>query len=370
MKPVLFTLLLVGLGVWAFVALSHPGGDLSYSSPLFSVDVAQAKDAIKTSVESEGSGISFSLNAPDAHRTQNGTKTVYELSDKTTIEYEVLKGDKSGLKETIILKKQSAPNEYTFTFSLKGIKDFHPDPKDNSWHFFNEKGEEKFYIPSGFMVDGNGKRSDAIKTGIVKKGSEYVMKVTADKHWLADSERAYPVRIDPSVVVSGGISSTDAQFGSLQRKITYVNSNWYAFYADGGDVFYKKSSDGVTWGGAVTVVSADTNANPTVWLEGSLIYVAWLDTTNNKVEVNTINTASADAQGTLCSLSPVTGTLDDTYLLSLAVADNGTVYFAYSKSTGVSGTIKLTFSGCTPTTIASSAPIPSGVIVAWPSTNS
>src|SRR3989344_294442 len=43
-----------------------------------------------------------------------------------------------------------------------------------------------------------------------------------------------------SEIVSGTISDASVQFGSLQRKIVYASGNWYAFYSNGTQIFYKK----------------------------------------------------------------------------------------------------------------------------------
>src|SRR5687767_10571974 len=107
MKSILLTFLAIGLAIWGAAALFGNSSDLSYKSQVFTVEVAQAKEEIRTSFESGGSGISFALKAPKATSSQHGEKTVYKLSEQTSIEYETLKGQKSGLKETIILSDKT-----------------------------------------------------------------------------------------------------------------------------------------------------------------------------------------------------------------------------------------------------------------------
>ena len=177
------------------------------------------------------------------------------------------------------------------------------------------------------------------------------------KNWILDPAREYPVSLDPSVIFTGtstSITEAEAQFGGLQRKLVYASSNWYAFYNDGTDVFYKKSSDGVSWGSNVDVDTADAdNYNPSVWLEGTTIYVAWIDDSGDAIEVNTINTASSDALGTKCT-SADQGTVDTaSFTVSISVADDGTVYLAYSDTSTDTevAVFKLTFAGCTFTDI-------------------
>lgn len=67
-----------------------------------------------------------------------------------------------------------------------------------------ETGDEVFFIPAPFMQDANG----AISTGVfyeVKKtvSGELQMTVIADSEWMNAQERAFPVVIDPQIVVTG-----------------------------------------------------------------------------------------------------------------------------------------------------------------------
>lgn len=325
------------------------------STPKFEASVKNEKEAATAELKSGGAGIQFTIPVADAKFSKKDNTSTFELPD-ATLQYEIKKdGPQQGLKETIILKNKNAPNNFSFDLNLENVDSFNPDPEKNSWHFFNKDGNELFYIPAGFMVDAKGVKSDAVDISITQKGENYTLKVSADKDWLASPSRAYPVLIDPSVIVSGGIAETEAQFGGNQRKLIYASSNWYAFYVDGTDVFYKKSSDGSSWGSAVDVDSSDAdNINPSVYISGSLIYVAWIDTGSNVLEVNSINTASADALGTKCS-SASPGTLASTYIASLAIAGDGTVYMATTDTAAgtVKAVYKLTFSGCSFTDISS-----------------
>lgn len=225
-----FAILIIIIGA---TLLFSNSGDISYKSDVFAANVSSDDNSITSKVESAGSSISFDYETPTIKQTRDGEASLYEISNSTSIKYEI-KNDAQmkGLKETIILKDKNAPNEFNFDVRLENVADFKPDPDRGSWHFYDKDGKEVFYIPAGFMVDSKGSRSEDVKISIARDGSNYSAKVTADKSWLQDPQRAYPIEIDPSVIVSGGIAATDTQFGSLQRKVTYANSNWYAFYSD------------------------------------------------------------------------------------------------------------------------------------------
>jgi len=167
----------------------------------------------------------------------------------------------------------------------------------------------------------------------------------------------------PPVIAFGGIAESNVQFGSLQRKVVYSNANWYAFHQSGGRIYYNKSSDGITWNEGVSIDTDANNINPSVWLEGSLIYVAWLDGPTDTIEVNTINTASADTLGTKCTVAigDITPSAS-TYTVSITVADDGTVYTAYSDTAaGIEfGVFDLTFSTCISTAITTGSGLTAG----------
>lgn len=156
-----------------------------------------------------------------------------------------------------------------------------------------------------------------------------------------------------AVVVNGGIVSSEAQFGGLQRKVAFVNSNWYAFYNDGTDVFYKKSADGITWGSAVDVDATDAdNYNPSIDFSGNIIHVFWLDDSLDRVEGKQLDTAT-DTLGTLCGLTSPGAFAVSTYMASVASFSTTDALIAYSDTssgtnvdifevTGLNGTCTVT----------------------------
>ncbi len=149
------------------------------------------------------------------------------------------------------------------------------------------------------------------------------------KKIVYQEDRFWQIAVD-SVIVSGGITEAETQFGGLQRKVAYVNSNWYAFHNDGGKVYYQKSSNGTSWGGNVDVDSGDSdNYNPSIAVSNNIIHVFWIDDSGEAVEGRRINTASADAQGTLCT-SANQGTLGSSFMVSIAQVSDTAVMAAYS----------------------------------------
>lgn len=262
------------------------------------------------------------------------------------------------LVEEFILKDRWAAERFDGVVEQEvktvGVQVVSPDP--GSFGIYDRDGLEVFRFGAPFLKDGEERVSTDVMVSMedMGKAQRLVKRIgVAGKAWLAAPERAFPVVLDPSVVVSGGIADGDVQFGGLQRKVVYVNSNWYAFYNDAGDISYKKSSDGVSWGSAVSVDDADTdNYNPSLDVSGDMIQVFWVDDGAEVIEGRRINTASSDAQGTLCQ-SASQGTIGSSFMPTVAAVSATEGVVAYSDTstdgevdvfdiTGLDGTCTVT----------------------------
>ena len=125
-------------------------------------------------------------------------KNIYENVDvNTDLEY-VLEGN--NIKENIIVKEKSDSYEYNFLFELKGLKVRLSEDKESIEIYNDEKVE--FMIPAPFMYDANGNRNDNVYYEIEENGMDsYIFTVVADKEWINSEERAFPITIDPQIVV-------------------------------------------------------------------------------------------------------------------------------------------------------------------------
>ncbi|SDJ72408.1 intein N-terminal splicing region/RHS repeat-associated core domain-containing protein [Actinopolyspora mzabensis] len=109
-----------------------------------------------------------------------------------------------GIKETIRLKSADAPTVWDFPMN---VGDLTPELHEGSVLLKDSEGEVRHVIPPGYMVDSNihprsgeGVRSDGVKYEIVGDAEQPVLRVSVDEEWLADPERVFPVKVDPSVV--------------------------------------------------------------------------------------------------------------------------------------------------------------------------
>ncbi|GAA3710162.1 hypothetical protein GCM10022224_089580 [Nonomuraea antimicrobica] len=150
------------------------------------------------------------------------------LGEGVDLVYEV---DATGVKESIVLARApQGPASYTFTVTVSDGLRARANP-DGSIAFVPPSGKAAvFTIPKPFMMDAAddpaspyGKRySPAVTQTASQQGDQVTITVNADASWLAAPERAWPVIIDPTVVVMPDYStSKDAMIISGSPRTNY-----------------------------------------------------------------------------------------------------------------------------------------------------
>lgn len=134
--------------------------------------------------------------------------------------------DSVRLKENIILKNRSAQNEFIAQYNIGDLTAKQMD--EQNIELLDSDGETVFCISAPCMFDANSIASSNVVLSIVSEEENVLkVKITADKEWLHDSSRVYPVKIDPYVFKSTqsfdedataifkNIPSTSRPYGSL-----------------------------------------------------------------------------------------------------------------------------------------------------------
>ena len=127
----------------------------------------------------------------------NLTKIRYnDIRKDIDLEYEIYANN---IKESIIVN--SKQSDYVYKFELKLNKLSAILNEDGSISLIDEKsGEEKYTMPTPFMFDDSGMLSTEVYYTLTQNGKyKYELTVTADKEWINDSERNFPVTIDPTL---------------------------------------------------------------------------------------------------------------------------------------------------------------------------
>ncbi|MGW0993220.1 polymorphic toxin-type HINT domain-containing protein [Streptomyces sp. NPDC002523] len=212
-------------GVWRGIdsSLVEQGGGWANTADSVDVRFADRADAGELTSVTLPSGESFGYGlsgAASAAGKADGARVSYgQVLPETDL---WLDSQAGGAKETLVLKSAEAPNSFLFPLHLKGLT---AKADGASILLIDAKGRTRAVIPAGFMEDAAQSVSHAVTYELVQQDGGQALKVTADREWLADPARAFPVLIDPSVdttsastsmtVRSGGsvVGSTELQVG-------------------------------------------------------------------------------------------------------------------------------------------------------------
>ena len=246
------------------------------------------------------------------------------------------------ITEEFIIKNHIAANAIGSTIEQTvrtvDVKVISPDDP-SAFGFYTEDGTEIFKLSRPFIKDAENKITNDVSITLKKTSTGHKLTKTlglSTKEWLQDQTRAYPVSLDPSVIISGTATDADVQYGGLQRKVAFVNSKWYAFHADGGIVSYQDSTDGVSWDAATTISadSSDTdNHNPSIAVSNGFIHVFWVDDGDNEPQARRLDTSS-DTLGTECVSLTASANISSTYMVSVAELSDTIAVVAFSDTTG------------------------------------
>ncbi|MCO1604046.1 DNRLRE domain-containing protein [Desulfosporosinus nitroreducens] len=137
----------------------------------------------------------------------------------------------TNVKEDIILNNQTDRTQFSFAVKTEGIE----LKQEKGAIFGYEQGSSSptWTIPAPYMVDASGKVSKKVELHLEKNilQKDRII-LTVDKDWLTAPERAYPVRIDPTVTInSSDIADTSVEQGSPD--VYTDNAYSYIGYDDG-----------------------------------------------------------------------------------------------------------------------------------------
>lgn len=207
-------------------------------------DAAQVVRA-STSKWSVGFGFEGARGASDPRA--GGSKIRYPgVAEGVDLEYHVVGAEE--LKELVVLNsplKAGASNVFRFPLTVSRVT-----PKadaDGTIGFYDAGDKRVAEIPKGFMFDSAGDRESGIEpaqapveTRLVKENGRFVVEVVADRAWLDDPARMYPVSVDPSFRAGWDTGMNDAFVGSGCGNCNYNGGNQW----DGSNYVNKVGS---TW---------------------------------------------------------------------------------------------------------------------------
>ena len=206
---------------------SGSSGLISIKDGEYKIDFTP-KNADKVSVEIENPQKTNSRKFDDIKALTNlVSKATYKgIYEGIDLEY-ILVGN--NIKENIIVNK--AQDSYTYSFEIK-LNKLVAELKDGAVILSDyDSGEQVYKIPAPYMLDANGAYSEAVEYTLTQESKwKYTLTITADPNWINAEDRAFPVTIDPTVVVGENDSSTTIN--------AYVYKNDVDEYPDNPTVFF------------------------------------------------------------------------------------------------------------------------------------
>ena len=158
----------------------------------------------------------------EKHKPKANGKIKYDkFETNTNLEY-IVTG--TGVKENIILESYTGKNSFSFEVKAKGLN--FVKNQDKSISVVNQSCEEIFYIPAPFMYDADNNYCYDVEYSIESKKNKTILSVIADKEWLEDKERKYPVTIDPVITTQRDRTDIDSTFIASDNPSTnYYETN-------------------------------------------------------------------------------------------------------------------------------------------------
>ncbi len=126
---------------------------------------------------------------------QSGAVVYKGFNQQSDLEYIVTS---NSLKENIVVYKPQ--DEYVYSFDLDSDGLIPVEQPNGSIILVESEASQEavFTLDAPYMYDANGAESYDIELSIKENGDEYVVMVEADSTWLNNSEREFPVVIDPT----------------------------------------------------------------------------------------------------------------------------------------------------------------------------
>ena len=141
------------------------------------------------------------------------------------------------LKENIVLNNKNAQNIISFNINVGKLEAVLCDDRTVSIVDPNTK-EAVFSFAAPYMVDSKFDTSNKIDVKLVKSSNTYTYTLTANKDWLDDNERAFPVIIDPIVRTLADVSGIEDTF--IDDSEMYSQN--YDYLSVGNNMFFTRRS--------------------------------------------------------------------------------------------------------------------------------
>lgn len=188
-----------------------PGGGFTNGANSFDLHLPEQMGDGSVRLSDEGAWLSYRLLGQETEAAEvEGATAGYEAGNGSSFELHSLA---DGVKEEITLDNPLAPRLYRFALDLSaGLEPSLED--DGSIKVKDAEGNRFATLPAPTISDASGAPPTGAVHYTLQEGSEaghWTLAVEADEAWLSDSQRSWPVTIDPSAFIA---TEQDCSIGS------------------------------------------------------------------------------------------------------------------------------------------------------------
>lgn len=264
----------VGVGFWSFLGV---GGAEALQHPLQPRFAETASDEGLLRLSRGGYELSFTLaDAADSKLTRdpnpfggNKSRLMYpDVFKGTHLRFEVEPG---GVKEVFELAQAPGPNGRTSWEWLVDTDGLDMVETDSGTLELRDGDDVRFVLPAPHMWDSAGRDGDqanaerSVDAHVKRVGDLWRLKLTANRLWLNDADRVYPVFVDPEAWYGPSVThayKTNGQYNQnygIQVGNTNTNGMWRSVaYYDYTGLFGKQVLDANMYYGGLSSDSTQT----------------------------------------------------------------------------------------------------------------
>ncbi len=159
-----------------------------------------------------------------------------------------------GFKENIVLRSPDAADSWVFKLNTQGLTPRLAE--DGDVEFVGADGKVAATVPHAYMEDartdrrsGEGARSAKVSYELTTVDGEPALRMTADRAWLDDPERVYPVTVDPTTVLASEATYVQTDYAANRSAETQIKVGSYDSGTTKANSFLQFSNLGTTLAG-------------------------------------------------------------------------------------------------------------------------
>ena len=212
---------------------SRPGGGFeTKDNSIKTTFGAKLSDGIRLQSEDVDVKLIPANSLNQATLSEDNKTVSYTLDEKTTLEYSLTY---TGFKEDIVVNEYTGQTEYEFLLYTNGLT---VKEEMGSYYLADVQGNRKANIGDIiiFTADERNNTLGELSCIEIKENQIYGLTIHVDAEYLKDEKTVYPIRIDPTLEVTGT--------GAIEDVTVYTGTS---YYSGALGILYVGTADGMAY---------------------------------------------------------------------------------------------------------------------------